>query len=205
MPSCKKTIRSFVSMMKARHEMRLRKESRPQDWPWSGDEILNVFKFTHVKREHDRTTKWMRENLTKPHADSDPSLLIYNCAVFRLFGTVCMSQCCGWQTTYNPRALINAALGCRAQHGAAFTDAYCAPNQSSEATAAQALRMYTKTCVKFLGHLWLLRNHLSAISRLGSARLFLHELRFIPGFDGMVFFRAGGNIRFAAYASTAEL
>ena len=72
---------TFYEFMKARENIRLVKEAGAP-WPWTGDPILQEYKFTNVKREHDRTTKWMRENWTKPHHNRHPSEVLFNCALF---------------------------------------------------------------------------------------------------------------------------
>ena len=58
--------KEFYSFMVKRENIRLRKEAK-EPWPWTEDKILQTYKFTNVKREHDRTTKWMRNHWTRPN------------------------------------------------------------------------------------------------------------------------------------------
>ena len=56
------------------------------------------YKFTNVKREHDRTTLWMRRHFTGPNVtkDTDPGLVLFNCALFRYFGSIKYAERMGW-------------------------------------------------------------------------------------------------------------
>lgn len=54
--------------VKEREQIRIRKESgAPQ--PWTGDSILWTYRFCNVRREDDRGTVWIRENIREPFAD----------------------------------------------------------------------------------------------------------------------------------------
>lgn len=54
--------------VRERERIRVLKDSgRPQ--PWTNDEILATYRFCCVRREDDRVTVWVRENIRKPFAD----------------------------------------------------------------------------------------------------------------------------------------
>jgi hypothetical protein len=73
---------SFFSMMQERETIR-RKKDAGEPYPWTENPIFLAFKFTNVKREHDATTRWMREHWTGPHASSsDFGTVIFNCGMF---------------------------------------------------------------------------------------------------------------------------
>lgn len=38
------------------------------DWPWTEDPILGLYRFCCVRREDDRVTRWIRENIREPYA-----------------------------------------------------------------------------------------------------------------------------------------
>ena len=76
------------------HEIRAKAAGAP--WPWSGDDVLNRHKFTNVKREHDRVTAWLRAHWTSAHSDADAATVLFNCGVFRTFGTVAFAEALGW-------------------------------------------------------------------------------------------------------------
>ena len=116
----------FLSFMKRREALRVAKAAGAP-WPWSDDEVLNMYKFTNVKREHDRTTAWMREHFTPRAATSSAGTTVFNCALFRCFGTTAMGEAVGWiDGEYDAEAVVRAAQACRAAHGHAFTPA-CTP------------------------------------------------------------------------------
>ena len=85
----------FLRMLKTREQIRLAKAAGAP-WPWSDDDVLNRHKFTNVKREHDRTTAWLRTNWTAAHANADAATVLFNCGVFRVFGTVAFAEQTGW-------------------------------------------------------------------------------------------------------------
>lgn len=54
--------------VKEREQIRIRKDNgNPQ--PWTDDPILATYRFCNVRREDDRGTVWVRENIRKPYAD----------------------------------------------------------------------------------------------------------------------------------------
>lgn len=83
----------FWEFIRERHAIYERRRSG-QPWPWTADRILQQYKFTNVYRELDRTTVWMRDNVTRPIQRTyhgKPTLneiLLLNCAVFRMFGSM---------------------------------------------------------------------------------------------------------------------
>jgi len=90
----------FYWFMKKRDQIRKNKEAG-KPWPWTDDPILQQYKFTNVKREHDRTTKWMRENFTGPNArPNNREETLLNCAFFRYFGTTEWAEAAGWQSLH---------------------------------------------------------------------------------------------------------
>jgi len=189
LPGSKASLADYVYLIKAREALRVRKAAGAP-WPWSEDSILNIFKFTNVKREHDRTTLWMREHLTGPHSpSSDPGLVIFNCSLFRMFGSISMGETLGWQREFDAQAIIQAAVECRAAYGHAFTISYCLPRYQAEGkNEASAMRIYTHICERYLKPLWLMRNHLGEVARKTlSWQNLVTALRGVPGFNGTGF------------------
>ena len=179
---------AFFAYMKKRDAVRVVKARGGP--PWSDDPILNQYKFTNVKREHDRTTAWMRENFTNVHAPAaSAGETVFNCALFRLFGTTALASLAGWTTSaYDAEALERVAHACRAEHGHAFTPAYCLPFHNSEVSgAASAQRAYERVCRRYLQGVWDRREQLSEACKTGSWRVLNEELRRIPGFGGSGF------------------
>ena len=71
-----------------RETIRIKKDVLKLPKPWTEDEVFLKNKFCNIFREHDRTTKWFRENIRDPLKDS-PGVLFATVA-FRWFNR--------WQT-----------------------------------------------------------------------------------------------------------
>jgi len=116
----------FLRMLKTREQIRLAKAAGAP-WPWSSDDVLNRHKFTNVKREHDRTTRWLRANWTAKHSNADAATVLFNCGVFRVFGTVAFAEQTGWTanvSAWDPRMERSNAVACWDAGLHAFTSAY---------------------------------------------------------------------------------
>ena len=102
--------RQILRMLKTREQIRHKAAGAP--WPWSDDDVLNRHKFMNVKREHDRTTAWLRANWTAGACHADAATVLFNCGVFRVFGTVAFAEQTGWTadlSAWDPREPSNAA------------------------------------------------------------------------------------------------
>ena len=116
----------FLRMLKSREQIRLAKAAGVP-WPWSDDDVLNRHKFTNVKREHDRTTAWLRASWTAKHANADAATVLFNCGVFRTFGTVAFAKQTGWTadvSAWDARLERSNAVACWEAGVHAFTSAY---------------------------------------------------------------------------------
>ena len=116
----------FLRMLKTREQIRLAKAAGAP-WPWSDDDVLNQYKFTNVKREHDRTTMWLRAHWTAKHAAADAATVLFNCGVFRVFGTVVFAEQTGWTadvSAWDPHMERSNAVACWHAGTHAFTSAY---------------------------------------------------------------------------------
>lgn len=63
--------------IKEREQIRIRKDGGDAQ-PWTADSILAAYRFCNVRREDDRGTVWIRENIRKPFADH-PMLWLMLC------------------------------------------------------------------------------------------------------------------------------
>ena len=141
----------FLRMLKTREQIRLAKAAGAP-WPWSSDDILNRHKFTNVKRENDRTTAWLRANWTAEHANADAATVLFNCGVFRVFGTVAFAEQTGWTadvSAWDPRMERSNAVTCWEAGHHAFTSAYNrirynAEKRKGDAGAEPPLDVYDK-------------------------------------------------------------
>ena len=124
----------FYGFMKEREQIRLNREAG-KPWPWTDDPILQEYKFTNVKRAHDRTTRWFWSVLDE-HKDDPPAHLLFNCAVFRYFGTIEFSKRIGWIGGWdeNQKNIIkNTAKDMLSKKQKVFTGAYVITNQGIKA------------------------------------------------------------------------
>ena len=188
LPASSQTL-ALLAFMKRREALR-RSKADGGEPPWSTDEILAEYKFTNVKREHDRTSVWMREHMYAIHAPSaSAGLTVFNAALFRIFGTVNFASLVGWTAaSYDADELVRLALDCRQTHGHAFTSAYCLPFYNAEISGeASAQRVYERVCRKYLQAVWDQREQLGAACASGSWRTLVETLRETPGFGGSGF------------------
>jgi len=96
--------------IKERELIRLSKaDSDPR--PWTSDPIFQKFKFTNVRRLHDRTTQHFLE-VYREHRRYPPEVALYNCAVRRFFGTMEFSDSVGWLGSHSLPLLRKAVAKC---------------------------------------------------------------------------------------------
>lgn len=74
----------FLYFIKERYKIHLRKDVRGKTPPYTKDPILKNFRFTNVRREHDKETKWVIEHITNNGQLRYEDKLL-NCILFRLF------------------------------------------------------------------------------------------------------------------------
>jgi hypothetical protein len=84
--------------MNERESIRLKKEAGAP-WPWTKDPILQTYRFTNVKRLHDRTTQWVLRNWYHPMRERPLGEQLFNCGLFRWFGTIEFACQIGWVAT----------------------------------------------------------------------------------------------------------
>lgn len=72
----------FIYWVRERHNIYLRRKAgKPK--PWTDDEVMQSYFFTHPYRELDKVTVWFRENVREPLRD-DPAVLMAT-VIFRWF------------------------------------------------------------------------------------------------------------------------
>lgn len=136
---------AFFDFMKEREAIRLRKEAGRQP-PYTQDEILSQYKFTNVRRYHDRTTTVLREEFYNPHFHADRSSILMNCALFRYFGTSEFAQEIGWTEYLDFSEKFEEIKEIAAERLAArervFTGAYVITNQGISAPKQEVVVDY---------------------------------------------------------------
>lgn len=79
-----RNLKYLYDFITRRYAIHLRKDVLKKDPPWTKDSVLREFRFTNVRREHDRETKWVIEHITSnPELSYEDKLL--NCILFRLY------------------------------------------------------------------------------------------------------------------------
>lgn len=74
----------LYNFIKRRYVIHLRKDVLKKDPPWTTDPVLRDFRFTNIRREHDKESKWVIEHITNnPELSYEDKLL--NVILFRLY------------------------------------------------------------------------------------------------------------------------
>jgi len=124
---------NFFSFIRERENIRLRRLRR-QPYPWTEDPILCSYRFTNVKRKHDKTTQWAIKNWYEPNKENENlGAQFFNCAVFRYFGTIEFAKRYGWSESFYPQKAIKVVEQLRAEGKPAFTSAYVITNSGIKA------------------------------------------------------------------------
>lgn len=74
----------FIHMVAERYKIHLRKDVKKMSPPYTKDPILRQFRFTNVRREHDKETIWLIKHITSNKELRYEDKLL-NCILFRLF------------------------------------------------------------------------------------------------------------------------
>lgn len=125
-------VEEFFEFLRKREGIRLAKEAGKPREEWTDDPILQQYKFTNVKREHDWTTQQLMKNFYEGHATvGRPTELLVNCTIARFFGLAGTVIEIGWcdggiEATV---ARIEEVVARRYSRGdSVFTGAYIVPN-----------------------------------------------------------------------------
>ena len=74
----------LYNFIKRRYNIHLKKDVLGKPQPWTNDPVLQEFRFTNIRREHDRESKWLIKNIsTNPDLAYEDKLL--NSILFRLY------------------------------------------------------------------------------------------------------------------------
>lgn len=170
----------FYGFMRKREAIRLaRAAGKPA--PWADDPILQKYKFTNVKREHDRTSRLMREEFYTPNADAPKDVVLLNCAFARYFGTIEMMRAVGWQRRWDPARVKKIAFARRAKGERTFTGAYMINNGGVAGSKVNAVVDIILT------GLWENRKAVVEASKGNSWQECIEVLQCVHGFGGTGF------------------
>lgn len=74
----------LYNFIKRRYSIHLKKDVLKKDPPWTNDPVLRDFRFTNIRREHDKESKWVIEHIANnPELSYEDKLL--NVILFRLY------------------------------------------------------------------------------------------------------------------------
>lgn len=141
-------VKEFFAFAREREKIRLRREAG-ELFPWTEDPILQEFRFTNIKRKHDKTTKWIVDNWYKPHrGKGNLKAQFFNCALFRYTGTIDFAKALGWQEDWNPKKVMSLARERLNAGLPVFTSAYVITNNAIRLPKEEVV------CMSFLDPLW---------------------------------------------------
>jgi hypothetical protein len=111
-------VDDLLYWIEERERIRIRKEAGA-DEPYTDDEILRTGKFCNVRREDDRTTRWIAKHWRAPHAD-DPDLF-FAMTVARLVNKAETLDALGYPLPWDPNRFLRAMAACDTPYGSAYT------------------------------------------------------------------------------------
>lgn len=147
--------------IREREAVRMRKD-RGDAFPWTDDPIIGAYRFCNVRREDDRGTVWIRENIREPYADH-PMLWLMLCIARQINWPETLAELIAekaWpiNSAFAPQ-WITATLNARQQRGEkVYTGAYMI---SAPATKGANKQAYIAETV--IGALWRRREHFPSL------------------------------------------
>lgn len=123
----------FKYYVAERYKMHLLKDVEGKPFPWTDDVILSMYRFTNVRREQDRNSKYLL-NMMKDHGNKLTYNMLCNILLFRLFNKIeTMELLDGWVDffNYNP-ALVRHQLQSAPVGYVYFTNAYLSSGMKKE-------------------------------------------------------------------------
>jgi hypothetical protein len=179
---------AFFNYIIERENIRLRKEADTSigfdENKWTFDPILSMYKFTNVRRHHDKTSSKLRESFYSKIQSDDKKTILMNCATFRYFGTWEFAEAVGWQTfdAYDFELVKSVAKERFAENLRVFTGAYVITNQGiSEPKEEVVVDYFLRALHEKAGRL------VDIASKTQSWRLTAEEMMKINGFGGTGF------------------
>ena len=123
----------FKYYVAERYKMHLLKDVEHQPFPWTDDKILSMYRFTNVRREQDKNSKYLLK-MMKEHGNKLTLNMLCNILLFRLFNKIeTMELLGGWVDffNYNP-ALVRSQLQSAPVDYVYFTNAYLSSGMKKE-------------------------------------------------------------------------
>jgi hypothetical protein len=175
---------AFLHYMNKREAIRRAKEEGVPQEHWTDDPILQEYKFTNIRREHDRTSKWLINNWYRPNADQDVREILLNAAIARWTGTIEFCEAIGWSNPhdidwYHIRHVATERL---ANGQKVFTGAYVITNSGHTGPKIDYVLDYVLIPLRD----WIMR-HTNYLFHVDKWKDLCGELRALEGFGGSGF------------------
>ena len=77
-------LQHLFDFITERYKIHTKKDVEKIPPPWTNNPVLSQYRFTNVRREHDKETKWLIKNITSNNRISYDDKLL-NCILFRLY------------------------------------------------------------------------------------------------------------------------
>lgn len=185
--------------VKEREAIRLRKEAG-QAFPWTDDEILRTYRFCCVRREDDRVTVWVRENIRERFA-GHPNLWLMLCIARQINWPGSLEKLISagnytWPVddAFRPGLMADVLDGMERMGEKVWTGAYIIPAGSVKGEKKR------DTLAKKIGALWkdrgLFERYLRQEPRWVTMRGFHEKLMKYDGWGPFLAYQATVDIRF---------
>lgn len=176
-------IREFYDFMVKRENIRLARE-RGEPWPWTADPILQEYKFTNVKRDHDKTTRMLRELFYEnpKYEKYSPAAHFLNCVIFRHIGRWETCQELGYAKKFDPNHLKSVIERLLGEGRLVFTSAYMLPAYGDRDPKVDIL--IRRTLTPFWAEA---ERFVEIIKDTGKWEPLFNEMKHINGFGGAQF------------------
>ena len=76
-------FKKFVHFVGERYSVHIKKDILKQEPPYTDDEIISTYRFTNIRREHDKETKWLIANVINGDISLENKIL--NSILFRIY------------------------------------------------------------------------------------------------------------------------
>lgn len=176
----KNNLREFFGYINERDRIR-RKRWAGEPKPWTSDPALQQYRFTNVKRDLDRTSKSLQK-IYLQHQEAPAGEIIFNCAMYRYFGTAEFAHAVGWVRQFNPQHIIDLATQQINARTAVFTGAYVITNGGVPAPKQNVVSE------RYLWPLWQARKRIAGAAVITNRwERTARAMMAVPGFGGTGF------------------
>lgn len=123
----------FKYYVAERYRMHILKDVKGKPFPWTEDRILSRYRFTNVRREQDKNTKYLL-NMMQAHGNRLTYNMFCNILLFRLFNKIETMECLGGWVDFDHyrHLLVRAQLQDVPKGYIYFTNAYLSSGMKKE-------------------------------------------------------------------------